>query len=139
MSILDVTEDQIFSTLGKGRDPNFKPIEKERPVIEKQNKTYSAYNVKPYIKPVPTTVKNPSNFKTAQSRSVQAPPIQVEKPPEPVIIAPMVKAEDPLKKIEADYSELNERVTVIQKTLKLYMIPQFVIILILLASFILKA
>lgn len=28
MGILDVTEDQIFKTLGKGKDPNYKPIEK---------------------------------------------------------------------------------------------------------------
>lgn len=26
MGILDVTEEQIFKTLGKGRDPNYKPI-----------------------------------------------------------------------------------------------------------------
>jgi hypothetical protein len=26
MGILDVTEDQIFQTLGKGKDPNFKPV-----------------------------------------------------------------------------------------------------------------
>ena len=26
MSILDVTEDKIFQTLGKGRDPNYKPL-----------------------------------------------------------------------------------------------------------------
>ena len=26
MSILDVTEDQIFRTLGKGRDPGYKPV-----------------------------------------------------------------------------------------------------------------
>ena len=28
MGILDVTEDQIFKTLGKGKDPNYKPIVK---------------------------------------------------------------------------------------------------------------
>lgn len=27
MGILDVTEDQIFKTLGKGKDPNYKPVE----------------------------------------------------------------------------------------------------------------
>lgn len=26
MGILDVTEDQIFETLGKGKDPNYKPV-----------------------------------------------------------------------------------------------------------------
>jgi len=26
MGILDVTEDQIFQTLGKGKDPNYKPV-----------------------------------------------------------------------------------------------------------------
>ncbi len=28
MNILEITEDKIFQTLGKGKDPNFKPIEK---------------------------------------------------------------------------------------------------------------
>ena len=42
MSILDVTEDQIFQTLGKGKDPNFKAIEKVRPVVVKPKKTYSS-------------------------------------------------------------------------------------------------
>ncbi len=139
MSILDVTEDQIFSTLGKGKDPNFKPIEKTRPVIEKQNKTYSP--TKPYIKPVPKKVNNPINFKTGQTHCIQMqePSVRIEVPAEPVIIAPMVQAEDPLKKIEANYSELNERVISLQNMVKLYMIPQFVVILILVAAFILKA
>ncbi len=29
MNILDITEDKIFETLGKGKDPNFKQIDKE--------------------------------------------------------------------------------------------------------------
>ncbi len=29
MGILDVTEDQIFKTLGKGKDPNYKPVKLE--------------------------------------------------------------------------------------------------------------
>lgn len=28
MSILDITEEKIFQTLGRGRDPNYKPIER---------------------------------------------------------------------------------------------------------------
>jgi hypothetical protein len=27
MKITDVTEDMIFATLGKGRDPDYKPVE----------------------------------------------------------------------------------------------------------------
>lgn len=30
MKITEVTEDKIFQVLGKGRDPKFKPIDKER-------------------------------------------------------------------------------------------------------------
>ncbi|VVB89540.1 Uncharacterised protein [uncultured archaeon] len=30
MNILDVTEDKIFKTLGKGKDPKYKPVDKER-------------------------------------------------------------------------------------------------------------
>ncbi len=29
MSILDVTEDKIFQVLGKGKDPDYKPIKKD--------------------------------------------------------------------------------------------------------------
>ena len=32
MSILEVTEDKIFQTLGKGRDPKFKPSVKTRTI-----------------------------------------------------------------------------------------------------------
>ena len=61
MSILDVTEDQIFQTLGKGKDPNFKQIEKARPVTIKPKKMYTinsnAKNINsktmPVVKPVP--------------------------------------------------------------------------------------
>ncbi|CAG0993114.1 MAG: hypothetical protein OIN86_01475 [Candidatus Methanoperedens sp.] len=28
MNILEVTEDKIFQTLGKGRDPKYKPVDK---------------------------------------------------------------------------------------------------------------
>ena len=28
LNILEVTEDKIFETLGKGKDPNYKPINK---------------------------------------------------------------------------------------------------------------
>lgn len=28
MNILEITEDKIFQTLGKGRDPEYKPIDK---------------------------------------------------------------------------------------------------------------
>jgi len=28
LNILEVTEDKIFKTLGKGKDPNYKPIKK---------------------------------------------------------------------------------------------------------------
>ncbi|HMB45162.1 MAG TPA: hypothetical protein VKL21_05015 [Candidatus Methanoperedens sp.] len=30
MNILEVTEDKIFQTLGKGRDPKYKPIDKTK-------------------------------------------------------------------------------------------------------------
>jgi len=34
MGILDVTEDQIFETLGKGKDPNYKPVKLKDRKIE---------------------------------------------------------------------------------------------------------
>jgi hypothetical protein len=38
MGILDVTEDQIFKTLGKGKDPNYKPVKLEE--HKKENKPF---------------------------------------------------------------------------------------------------
>ncbi len=32
MNILEVTEDKIFETLGKGKDPKFKPADKQKSV-----------------------------------------------------------------------------------------------------------
>lgn len=33
MSILEITEDKIFATLGKGRDPAYKPIDINKLII----------------------------------------------------------------------------------------------------------
>lgn len=38
MNILEVTEDKIFQTLGKGKDPNYKPRKKPDP--EKNTKPF---------------------------------------------------------------------------------------------------
>ncbi len=38
MGILDVTEDQIFKTLGKGKDPNYKPVKLDE--RKKNNKPF---------------------------------------------------------------------------------------------------
>ena len=42
MSILDITEEKIFETLGKGRDPKYKPIDKSKLIkkIEPFDYTY---------------------------------------------------------------------------------------------------
>ncbi len=117
MSILDVTEDQIFQTLGKGKDPNFKPIEKVRPVIAKPKKTYSIKAAKPEqdvqiqaVQPTPV-VKAAESVSTKVSISMQV---------------------DDMKKLMEDLSELNERVNGIQKMVKWYIMPQFVVVIVLL-------
>lgn len=120
MSILDITEDQIFQTLGKGKDPNFKPIEKVRPVIAKPKKTYS------YNQPVKT-----------------APPIKVAEPVKPVIepvkqVQP-VQNDDSIRKLSEEMIELNERVIGLQKMVKFYMVPQFIVVLILVFVLVVKA
>jgi hypothetical protein len=122
MSILDVTEDQIFHTLGRGRDPNFKPIEKVRPVLERPKKTY----------PISKTIRsaNPA-FKNMQSQPVQA-------AVEPITsAAPQV--DDSLKKLTEDLNELNNRVAGIQKMVKWYVVPQFVVVLALVLALIVKS
>lgn len=119
MSILDVTEDQIFHTLGKGRDPNFKPIEKVRPVIVKPKKTYTL-----------------NNTRTMQAVKTATPaPAAVQ----PVVTVPVPQADDPMMKITADLNELNTRVAGIQKMVKWYIVPQFLVVLVLVLAFVIKS
>lgn len=120
MSILDVTEDQIFQTLGKGRDPNFKPIEKVRPVIVKPKKTYTL-----------------NNIKTAQTVKTAQP--QVQAVSQPVISVPSPQADDPVRKLTEDLNELNNRVAGLHKMVKWYIVPQFVVIIVLVLAFVVKS
>jgi hypothetical protein len=121
MSILDVTEDQIFHTLGKGRDPNFKPIEKVRPVVVKPKKTYT-------LNQTPRTVQT--------AKTVQP---QVQAVVEPVKLAPTPEVDESMKKLSAELCELNNRVCGIQKMVKWYVLPQFVVVLVLLLTLIVKS
>ena len=116
MSIIDVTEDQIFHTLGKGKDPNFKPIEKVRPVVEKPKKTYSNQNVRA----------------TPVVKAIQP----VEQIVKPVITVPTLpQTDDSVKKLTEDMNELNNRVKGLQKMVKWYIVPQFVVVLVLILIF----
>lgn len=117
MSILDVTEDQIFQTLGKGKDPNFKPIEKVRPVIAKPKKTYSIKAAKPEQNVQIQAVQPAPVVKAAESVSTK------------VSISTQV---DDMKKLMENLSELNDRVNGIQKMVKWYIMPQFVVVIVLL-------
>lgn len=119
MSILDVTEDQIFQTLGKGRDPNFKPIEKVRPVIAKPKKTYTFNNIKA----------------TQTVKTVQP---QVQAITQPVISVPSPQ-DDSVRKLTEDLNELNSRVAGLQKMVKWYIVPQFVVIIVLVLAFVVKS
>jgi len=120
MSILDVTEDQIFQTLGKGRDPNFKPIEKDRPVIVKPKKTY----------PINQNVKAKPLVKVAQ-------PVEQVVKPEITVTSP--QNDDSVKKLTEDLNELNKRVAGIQKMVKWYIVPQFVVVVVLIIAIVVKA
>ena len=122
MSILDVTEDQIFQTLGKGKDPNFKPIEKARPAIVKPKKTYSINNIsKNNTKPIQTAVQP------------IMPLVQ------PAISVPVVQADDSVKKLTEDFNELNNRFIGLQKMVKWYIVPQFIVVLVLILVIVVKA
>jgi len=126
MSILDVTEDQIFQTLGKGKDPNFKPIEKARPVTIKPKKTYM----------INTTPKN-INSKTMPAvkpvQPIEAPVQQV------VITAPVTHEDDSVKKLKEDVNELNNRIAGLQKMVKWYIVPQFIVVMVLVLAIALKS
>lgn len=117
MSILDVTEDQIFHTLGRGRDPNFKPIEKVRPVITRPKKTYTLNQ----------TIKTTH---TTQPQAAQA---------QPMISVPSPQAEETVAKLTADLNELNNRVAGLQKIVKWYVVPQFVVVLVLFLALVVKS
>jgi hypothetical protein len=84
-SILDVTENQIFHTLGRGKLPQ-KPMEKLKP-IEKQA---------------------------------------------PVIFAPSPEIDEFMKKLIEELNELNASVNNIQKMIKWFVIPLFIVVLALL-------
>jgi hypothetical protein len=124
MSILDVTEDQIFQTLGKGKDPNFKPIEKVRPVTIKPKKTYT----------INTNQRNNTTPRNTYSKTVPAvKPVQpIEVPVQPIATAPATQNDETVKKLTEDLNELNNRVYGLQKMVKWYMVPQFVVVLVLL-------
>lgn len=122
MSILDVTEDQIFQTLGKGRDPNFKPIEKVRPVVAKPKKTYTLNSMK--------TMQTP--------KTVTAQP-QMQSVVEPAKPALSPEVDETMKKFSAELSELNTRVSGIQRMVKWYIMPQFLVVLVLLFALIAKS
>ncbi|KAB2948040.1 MAG: hypothetical protein MPEBLZ_00242 [Candidatus Methanoperedens nitroreducens] len=120
MSILDVTEDQIFQTLGKGRDPNFKPIEKVRPAIVKPKKTCSINQ----------------NVRATPVEKVTQPLEQVVKP-EIMVASP--QNDDSVKKLTEDLNELNNRVNGIQKMVKWYVIPQSVVVMVLIIAIVVKS
>ncbi len=117
MSILDVTEDQIFHTLGKGKDPNFKPIEKVRPVVIQPKK--------PPVLMLPRKTYSPGQtVKTA--RPVQ--PLQ-QMAVEPAKQVPPPEVDESMKKLAAELNELNNRVSGIQSMVKWYIVPQFMVVL----------
>jgi hypothetical protein len=126
MSILDVTEDQIFQTLGKGKDPNFKPIEKVRPVTIKPKKTYS----------INTTPRNTYSKTVPAVKPVQP----IEAPVQQMVItAPATQTDETVKKLTEDLIELNNRVYGLQKMVKWYMVPQFVVVLVLILVLVVQA
>lgn len=120
MSILDVTEDQIFQVLGKGKDPNFKHIEKVRPVITRLKKSYSINN---------------NTMTKAAAKQVQP----VDKPVQPVIYAFSPQIDENMRKLTEDLYELNNRVARLQKMIRWYILPQLVIVIILIFVIAVKA
>lgn len=113
MSILDVTEEQIFHTLGRGRDPNFKPIEKVRP-LQQPKKARLMRRDRPVVE--------------IQPQSVRA----IEKQPEHSHI------DESMIKLASDLDELNNRIAGLQKMVKWYMMPQLVVVLVLFLALVIK-
>ena len=121
MSILDVTEDQIFQTLGKGKDPNFKPIEKIRPVVIKPKKTYiSSQPIKAAKPEIPVRVE-------VAVKHVESQPV------------PSTEADESMKKLTVELTELNNRVSGIQSMVKWYIVPQFIAVLALILMLFIKS
>ncbi len=120
MSILDVTEDQIFHTLGKGKDPNFKPIEKVRPVVAQPKKPPVLMQPRKTYTPAPTV-------KTARPVQPLQPLQQIAVEPAKQVLSPEV--DESMKKLAAELNELNNRVSGIQSMVKWYIVPQFIVVL----------
>jgi len=100
MSILDVTEEQIFHTLGKGRDPNFKQIEKIRPTITPPPK-------KTYCAPV--------------KKETYTPQVQTPVAVEPTNYVPSPEVEESINKLTTELSDLKKSISGIQSMIKLYL------------------
>jgi hypothetical protein len=100
MSILDVTEEQIFHTLGKGRDPNFKQIEKIRPTIT----------------PAPKKIYSDPVKKETYTHSVKA-PVAVET----TKYIPSPEVEESINKLTNELSDLKISISGIQSMIKLYL------------------
>ncbi len=123
MSILDVSEDKIFETFGKGRDPKFRSIEKPEPVkeiktMEKAKPVVSvpkkAYTFSQSSEPVRSEVTRSSGEIVKPAKSVQPPEV------------------NNYLKLTSDLNQLRTRVDGIQKMIKLFIIPQVIIIIVLL-------
>jgi hypothetical protein len=117
MSILDVTEDQIFQTLGKGKDPNFKPIEKVRPVVIKPKKTYT------FSQPVKAAKPGISARVEVEVKPVESQQAQQAQP------VPSIDADESMNKLTVELTELNNQVRGIKEMVKWYIVPQFIVIL----------
>jgi hypothetical protein len=63
----------------------------------------------------------------------------IETPAQQVIITAPSQTDETVKKLTEDLNELNNRVGSIQKMVKWYMVPQFVVILILILVLVVQA
>lgn len=131
MSILDVTEEDIFHTLGRGRDPNFKPYLRVKPDPEKKRAAKKPLT-KSKTAPVKSTPPKPTPTKSISPTPVKPAPI-------PVSTREYKEIDPSILKLTESLCELNDRMNNIQKMVILYSMPQYVLVLAVIVVLFLKS
>ncbi|HIH44602.1 MAG TPA: hypothetical protein HA257_05875 [Candidatus Methanoperedenaceae archaeon] len=116
MSILDITEEQIFHTLGRGKDPNYKPIETVRPVAPAVPQV--AQRPVKYGKPVTSRESEDMKKLTEEVHELNG------------RMSTLQKTEESVTVLTKDVAELSSRVTGIQSMVKWYIFPQLALVIV---------
>jgi hypothetical protein len=109
MSISNITEEQIFHTLGRGKATDFKPVIVKKAYIQKEEPVKEIIKEKPQLETVKSTDPLPQEMMES------------------------------VKHLATNMSELTTNINVLQKFMKWIVFPQFIVILVILLALIAKS